>query len=204
MNELSTLSLSKLRKEPSKRESSRSRILDAATELVMKVGFTAVTMTDVADQAKMSRASLYRYYSTKEQLYSDLSIRLGFDLIDRFEENPPTGKTVGERVESVIETVVNVAIERPKLMAAHIATMLSDDQSLQSDQSRLKSVMSHILVNAVGSAKSDNLPLTSSIMRHVLISNLILLNANKTDRASVIHELNQVAAKLLSDIWEQP
>ena len=37
----------------------------------MELGYPAVTMTTIADHAKVSRATLYRYYSTKEQIYSD-------------------------------------------------------------------------------------------------------------------------------------
>ena len=188
----------------SKREASRLQIIEAARKLVMEIGYPLVTMTTIAERAKVSRATLYRYYSTKEQLYSDVSVKWAIDFIDTIRRNPPQGDTVGARVSSVIRQTINAAAENPRLMAAHIATMISDDMSLKADQRRLKSVMPDMIKTAMGSASSDNLDLTSSTLQHVLISNLILLNAGKTHGDKVIAEMERIASRLLADVWDKP
>lgn len=186
----------------SKREASRIQILNAARELVVELGYPSVTMTVIADQAKVSRATLYRYYSTKEQLYSDVSIQWGIDFVDEMRQHSPQGETVGERVNGVIRATVLAAAANPRLMTAHIATMISDDSALRVDQRRLKTLMPGIINIAVGKLLSKNLSLAASTLQHVLISNLILLNAGKTNSDIIISEMERIAACLLSDIWD--
>lgn len=170
----------------------------------MEMGYPAVTMTELADRAGVSRATLYRYYSTKEQLYSDVSIQWGVNFVDHMRQHPPRGDTVGERVSGVIRETIGAAADNPRLMTAHIATMISDDSSLRADQRRLKTLMPGIINIAMGKTQSDNLELASSTLQHVLISNLILLNSGKTQSGKIINEMERIAACLLGDAWDKP
>ncbi len=188
----------------SKREASRLHILDAARELVMDIGYQSVTMTVVADKAGVSRATLYRYYSTKEQLYSDVSIQWGINFVDHMRKNPPQGDTIGERITEVIRETVNASADNTRLMAAHIATMISDEDTLKADQRRLKTLIPGIIKVAAGKTDAENLELAASTLQHVLISNLILLHAGKTERSHIIEEMEAIAARLLADVWDQP
>ncbi len=188
----------------SKREASRRHIINAARDLVMELGHANVTMTVVADRANVSRATLYRYYSTREQLYSDVSIQWGMNFVDHMRQNPPQGGTVGERICMVIRETVKASADHPKLMAAHISTMIADAESLQVDQRQLKTLMPGIINSAVGKVKSDNLELAADTLQHVLISNLILLNAGKTQSSKIIQQMEKIASRLLDDIWDKP
>lgn len=49
-------------------ESTRRQILDATQQLVVEVHGWTLSMTDVAERAQVSRRTLYRYFSTKEEL----------------------------------------------------------------------------------------------------------------------------------------
>lgn len=53
----------------------RSRILDAAAQTVATVGWKRITMGDVAKQARVGRATLYRCFSSKEDLRDALVTR---------------------------------------------------------------------------------------------------------------------------------
>lgn len=48
----------------------RKRILAAAESRFFKLGFGKVTMSDIASDLKMSKKTLYAYYTSKEQLLS--------------------------------------------------------------------------------------------------------------------------------------
>lgn len=50
------------------RDNQRERILDAARDLVIDRGLAAVTLADVAVAADLTRATLYKYFSNKEEL----------------------------------------------------------------------------------------------------------------------------------------
>lgn len=187
----------------SKREASRQQIIEAARTLANELSYPSITMTTVADRANISRATLYRYYSTKEQLYSDVTIKWGIQFVDQMRQNPPTGATTGDRLQDVIRRTIEVSGENPRLIGAYIATMISDDFSLQSDQRRLKDLMPSMIKIAMINTEPDKLKLTSATLQHVLISNLILLNAGKTTKEMIIKEMVEIASSLLADIWDK-
>lgn len=51
-------------------ETLRQTIIDAACELFVELGFQATTMDKVAQQAKISKLSIYRHFENKEALFS--------------------------------------------------------------------------------------------------------------------------------------
>lgn len=51
-----------------KKEQTRRRIAEVALRLFAERDFAAVTMTEIADAAEVSRATLFSYYPTKESL----------------------------------------------------------------------------------------------------------------------------------------
>jgi AcrR family transcriptional regulator len=50
----------------------RQEILDAAVRVFRTKGYAAATLADVADELKTDRTTLYYYYRSKEELFSDL------------------------------------------------------------------------------------------------------------------------------------
>jgi len=55
-----------------KKEKTRKMISDLATDLFIKRGYNAVTMTDVAAAAEVSVSTVFNYFPTKESLLFDL------------------------------------------------------------------------------------------------------------------------------------
>ncbi len=60
----------------------RELILLAATELFSRKGFAALTMDDIAREARVSKGGLYRHFQSKDELFSVLGIRLIERLLD--------------------------------------------------------------------------------------------------------------------------
>ena len=187
-----------------KRLDKRTQILEAGRQLVISQGFPAVTMVEIAECGNVSRATLYRYYSTKDQVYNDISIEWGIAFVDAIRRSPPQHESIGERISSVIEQAVFAAADNPRLMAAYIAILISEDELLLHDQRRRKGLMPGILKIAIGNKhKPAHLELACSTLQHILIPNLILLNAGTTDAATVIDEMKQLACQLLGDVWKK-
>ena len=59
-------------------------ILEAASQLFAQRHFNEVHMDDVAAGAKISKVTLYRYCSTKDDLYLKLLEEVGHDYLARF------------------------------------------------------------------------------------------------------------------------
>ena len=187
----------------SKRESSRLQIIDAASKLVVEQNFYDVCMKEIAVRAGVSRATLYRYYSTKEQIFIDAAAIWAMNFFDQIRQHPPTEETVGGRATNLFERTVNAVANTPGLMAAYIATMTSNELSLKNESKHQKALMPYVINIAMAQTKSPNEKLTSSVMQHILISNLLLLNAGKIDRHVFVDEMCKVAESLLSDVWDK-
>ena len=56
-------------------EKARTAILDAATELLLEQGLEAVSMDEVAERADVSKATIYRWWPSKETLALDALYR---------------------------------------------------------------------------------------------------------------------------------
>lgn len=60
-----------------KTETRRNAIIEAATRVFLKNGFEKTTMSDVADELGGSKATLYGYFSSKEELFLEAMSTLG-------------------------------------------------------------------------------------------------------------------------------
>lgn len=54
-----------------RKQKKMEQIFAAAIELFFKYGFQKVSVNEIADKAKVSPATIYNYFGTKEQLYTD-------------------------------------------------------------------------------------------------------------------------------------
>lgn len=83
---------------PSGAVEARSRLLDAAERCFDREGLSATTMEAIAAEASVSRATLYRYYSGREELILDAVLREA----DRFHAKIRTRIDGAETLEAAI------------------------------------------------------------------------------------------------------
>ena len=72
----------------------RERLLDAAREVILTVGWKRATLTDVARRAEVSRMTVYRAYPDMQSVLADLMTREWVAQIDRVvaaDEGPASG-----------------------------------------------------------------------------------------------------------------
>ncbi|MFN8665380.1 MAG: TetR/AcrR family transcriptional regulator [Thermomicrobiales bacterium] len=62
---------------PAEGPSTRERILDAAADLVLRTGFAATTMEQIAERAGVRPPTIYRHFASKEELLIALAERAG-------------------------------------------------------------------------------------------------------------------------------
>lgn len=63
-------------------EEKRLAVLDAAEAEFAELGFSEATIGRIAERARVSVGSLYKYFENKEELYLSV-VRRGFDLLDK-------------------------------------------------------------------------------------------------------------------------
>ena len=65
-----------------KRAATRHRLMDAAAQLIVRDGFDAVSMTAVAEEAGITRQTVYRYFPNARELVRATLMRGGRDLLE--------------------------------------------------------------------------------------------------------------------------
>lgn len=92
-----------------KRAATRERLLDACAALVVRDGFDGVTMTAVAEQAGITRQTVYRYFPNARDLVRATMMRGGRRVLDGqlvvFESQGEPADLLVEAVLSAIRTV---------------------------------------------------------------------------------------------------
>ncbi|MQY26723.1 TetR/AcrR family transcriptional regulator [Nocardia aurantia] len=85
--------------------STRTRILRATYEVLSRRGAGKLSLSDVAIQAKISRPTLYRLFSSKEQLLAAFG-EYELHNVEKELRRAATGPTEADRLDAVLRSIV--------------------------------------------------------------------------------------------------
>jgi len=103
-------------------------ILDAALEVLAEAGYAGMTMDMVAVRAKAGKATVYRRWSSKEELVLDAVARMKRSQVD-LDRLPDTGTLRGDLVALIKPQSIAEEEHKLKVMGG-LASMLSHDPGL--------------------------------------------------------------------------
>ncbi|MBA9007802.1 TetR/AcrR family transcriptional regulator [Thermomonospora cellulosilytica] len=153
----------------------RTRLIDAARELALAGGYAAVTMHDVADRAGVARATVYRYFATKDHLLTEVAA-LWATQITSDTSAATTGDTPAERLTALMARIVEVAATELTLTSAIIQAVTSDDPSVEDARTALFRQVRDRLAAAIGEPVPD-LDEVEILLGHVLLAALVSLTS---------------------------
>jgi AcrR family transcriptional regulator len=87
----------------------REGILDAAGRAFARGGYHATTMQDIAREAGYTPPSLYVYFDSKEEIFSELATLLSREFLAVFEEPMPVRLAFDERLELLLHRLFEKA-----------------------------------------------------------------------------------------------
>jgi TetR/AcrR family transcriptional regulator of autoinduction and epiphytic fitness len=90
-----------------RRPDSRSAIIDAAERLFLERGFGAVSMDELAEAADVARRTLYNQFSSKEEIFRAMLLRVSGQLEAAF---PPGVETQGD-AEEVLRLIARMILK---------------------------------------------------------------------------------------------
>jgi len=102
----------------------RERLLRAARQVIEGGGYGAATVAAIADRAGVASGTLYRHFSSKEELFVELFRSVCDREVQAMREAAaamPDGSTHVDRLETVLATFAARALRRPRLAWALIA-----------------------------------------------------------------------------------
>jgi AcrR family transcriptional regulator len=179
----------------------RARLLEAARRLIREHGHDAVGMESIATTAGVSRATIYRYFASKEHVVCEAALAWGHEVAARI---PQAVAAAGEPVAAIdvaIEQVVQEAASDLPMVRATMASVLA--QGPVADQFRLgvRQMFLALLAGAVeipGNApESLSLDPAMTLLGRVFFADLALLGVGDISVEQCIDELRVAARRLL-------
>ena len=97
-------------------ENTRNKIIESAVQLFSKNNYHAVSMTEIADGADISKGTLYWYFDSKEELFREIAVD-GLDYFyNQFEKIAQKDATSELKVRELIKCVLKTLVEHLNML----------------------------------------------------------------------------------------
>jgi AcrR family transcriptional regulator len=127
----------------------KRRLLDTAVALAAEGGYDAVQMRDVAAGAEVALGTLYRHYSSKDQLLLAAMAHQAATLRERLVQRPARGDTAATRVADVLRRASHALERDPSVTKAMLGAMSSADDDAIPVKHDIDSTLRAIIVDAI-------------------------------------------------------
>ena len=157
-----------------KQSARRQRVLEAAMQLAREGGYEAVQMRDVAARAGVALGTVYRYFTSKDQLLAAVWADWRAALENRLHSGQPLeGCSRAERVTDFLRRATRPLERNPKLAAALVMSYASSDGGASAHQREVASWMTRIVVEVLEGLPEDEAQAIREVLGHVWYSALL-------------------------------
>jgi AcrR family transcriptional regulator len=157
-----------------KQSARRQRVLEAAMALAREGGYDAVQMRDVAARADVALGTVYRYFTSKDQLLAAVWADWREALENRLHHGQPlVGRTRAERVIDFLRRATRPLERNPKLASALIMSYASSDSGAAAHQREVSSWMTRIVVEVLDGLPAEEAQQIREVLGHVWYSVLL-------------------------------
>jgi len=175
----------------------RSRVIDAAIELAAEGGYDAVQMRDVATRAQVALGTIYRYFSSKDQLLAAALVQWAAEMEGRLTLRPARGSTTTDRVVDVLRRASRALEENPQLTAALVTAIASPDPAVRECQTDVSMIMVNLLSTALADVPAGERDGIMRVLSWVWFAALIGWVNGWSNSGTVGAELENAARLLL-------
>jgi AcrR family transcriptional regulator len=174
----------------------RAEARRAASELASGSGYEAVTMTAVAQRIGVSRATIYQYFASRDQLLAEIIEEWTQRINDDLQRNPPAGTTPADRVGEAFERIMQLSARNRKLTSALIFAATSSDPAAREAFPSWSGPVEVYLKTLLGDDQVPNLDEIIPVLSHVLFSALIAMT-RRGQKPSEASRVLRTTARLL-------
>ena len=130
---------------PQSEAAARRHLLDVASECIAKHGISKVTLSDVAAAAGVTRPTVYRYFSSADELFNAAAVLASGGYVDRLRERVLRRK---DRAERIVEALVIAVSEIPE--EPHLAELFQQGNGVPTTSALRSSIVQDELRKLVG------------------------------------------------------
>lgn len=193
--------LGRPRKEPHER-STKDTILQLATNMFLEKGYPLVSMDDVAQKSDVTKATVYYYYKTKADLFTDAMVQLMYRITQSITEILATDTSLKEQLHTLakvhLQATIDIDINTFMKEAKH---SLSDKQQQLMKEAEAK--MYHVLKDGLQHAmnKGEVPQGNSHLAALIFISMLTAGNSVDNSNEEAVHSTDHLAMQIVNFFW---
>ena len=198
------------------KEQRRNVLTDAAERVFFSIGWAIATMDDVAEEAELSKGTLYLYFKRKEDLYKAINLRGLKILKSMFEKAVAKCKIGIEKTRAIGQTYHQFYLDYPDYFSSmqywdSREMDIDEENSIAAECDKHGHKVIEIVAKAVqtgiedGTIRPDLDPLKTAVILWAQSSGVIQLISLKGDHLQSKHGLNSeelvnYAFKLTGDL----
>lgn len=171
-------------------------VLSSARKLAKQAGGAEISLSAIANDSGVSRATIYDYFGSKELLLSELTVAEAEELHAVFDKRPRVAGTADERLAKVLIQIIDWALLKPALFKTLAETWTTDDFGEFPVQEVFGETMIKFVDSALTEEDACNRKEVARVVGHVLFSCLLQMNTGVTSRDEAAADL-QLTAQLL-------
>ncbi len=134
----------------------RDAILETTAALVAKHGLRSVTMSQIAEDTGVGRATLYKYFSGVEAILFAWHARHISGHLEHLATVRDAAEDASERLEAVLEAFALISHESRGHRDTELATFLHGDEQVAKAQQRLRAMIRDLLAEGAESGDLRN------------------------------------------------
>lgn len=193
--------LGRPRKDPEEK-STKEIILNLATELFLEKGYPSVSMDDVAKQSNVTKATVYYYYKTKADLFTDAMGRLMLRIAERIEVILATEEPLKDQLfhlakvhlQATVDININAFMKEAKIS-------LSDEQQalMKEAEDKMYGVLEAALKKAM--ERGEIPPSSPLLAAHMFVSILAVGNSIDIEQQDEFDSLDDLVTQIIQLFW---
>jgi AcrR family transcriptional regulator len=179
----------------------RARVVQAAMQLAREGGYDAVQMREVSARADVALGTIYRYFSSKDEILAEGLVAWVDQTRHRMAARSRRGATPGEQLAGALRAASRIPDDTAPLLRALMTAMSSSSLSVSRSSKLLHEQMRGIVRDAVGTPPPAGIDVdgVARIVAHVWSSCIAQWVGGTFESAVAIGDELAFAAHLLLD-----
>ncbi len=179
----------------------RARVVQAAMQLAREGGYDAVQMREVSARADVALGTIYRYFSSKDEILAEGLVAWVNQTRERMAARPRRGDTPGAQLADALRAASRIPDDAAPLLRALMTAMSSPTISASRSSQHLHEQMRGIIHDAVVASPAPGVDVdgVAQVIAHVWSSCIAQWVGGSFDTAQVIGDELARAAHLLLD-----
>ncbi|MFB6731245.1 TetR/AcrR family transcriptional regulator [Bacillus mobilis] len=182
--------------------STKDKIVNVATKLFLNKGYQIVSMDDVAKECDVTKATVYYYYATKADLFTDTMVQMMFRIRENMYRILSTNKPLKERLFDVakIHLTATMDIDIKSFMRdAKISLSDTHLKQMQDAEDKMYEVLAKTIDKAI---QKGEIPKSHTLLSaHAFVALLYVGGYRDVNQKPLIPNIEDFAKQLVDFYW---